>query len=216
MHDYYARLFREMNRGLLRFSKQQIGVSLMVGIASAFVGEHLGTINPNLVRRSALVSVACYAVIFIGRALWGIIITPVKLDQQRVAEIQSRNSEIRTKQDRVTALEEALSKKHPHDEHKERQLLTLLGSFTEKERDALSWLLDNGETRDHDLPNTDDTHEAINKGCKTSPQLVIRRIEHLPGGNPSYYRINPNYESAIRDFFHPPSRSVRPPVRELP
>jgi len=63
---------------------------LAVGIASAFVGEHLGTIDSKLIWRSALVSVVCYGAIFVVRAAWALVATPVKLDQH-LLELAAKN-----------------------------------------------------------------------------------------------------------------------------
>jgi hypothetical protein len=219
MSEYYARLFKEVGCGLLRFWKEQIGVSVVVGVISAFVGEHLGTIDSKSVWRSALVSIVCYTAILIARSLWGLAIAPATLDRQRsqeirgaeerrVSETAERDSRIARQHEVIVQQAEKLVRKHPHDAHIEWEIRESLEKLTQRETDFIRWLLDTGTVGRKEVANARfgdaDANLAVSKTAKI--QLVVSRPIHSANGQvvrDQIFQINEHHREALRNLLHP-------------
>lgn len=203
-------------------------MSLLVGIGSAFVGGTLGTIDGKLILRSALVSVVCYGSIFVARALWGMIVAPVKLDQQiqvefdnldrqRKAELQAKENDLAKTRTREIELKELLSAKHPHDEYLQSAVSDALGRLSDRERDFVRWLLDAtraGQGQIHEAGFTSHV-EALGVLRKTANIQLLTYDSFRPGNGQvemdRFYQINPGLVNALRNVLHSPLRPVTPP-----
>jgi hypothetical protein len=241
MREYYGRLFGEVKRDLVRFWKAQIAVSLVAGIAFALVNGWQGTIRSTLtdvnIWKYSLSVTFIYMLILAARGAFAIVEVPVKLDQQRQAELaisdQRRineladlnrgiasergvwaNGAVDTNAD-LADCREQLARKHPHDEAKEAHVRASLVKLNEEDIKALGWLLDNGETHEIDFPKRDipTFHVAMGKASlQISPKLVVFRqgtdLARRMAGADIWYKINPNYEEALKNVLHPPSRQI--------
>jgi hypothetical protein len=134
------------------------------------------------------------------------------LDQQRVAEIESKDSEIKGKHARVTALEDALSRKHPHDAHLERTVYDAVAKLTGQEITFLGWLLDHGRAGNSPIQAS---------GFRGIPSSVAEKTGHFlitfesyrPGDGAietdRFYYINPTVRDVLKNTLYPP-RPVPP------
>jgi hypothetical protein len=159
MWVYYLRYLIEVWKDLRRFWKEQIAVSLTVGVINTVAGGGAGTIDRALVRKYILVSVASYAVLFAVRGCWALLKAPVNLDRERAAQLEQldrRRLGEMTERDRQSAEErgrwargftdlnselaecrEALARKHPADAHKEQEIGRWV---TELNKKSCEWL----------------------------------------------------------------------------
>lgn len=186
------------------FWRGQVAVSLFAGIVTAIFGGGIGTIAPHLVRASAVAVVVGYLAMLGIFFVFAVMRAPVNLDRQRASEIAEKDLALVEKDTKIAVLQEVISRKHPADEYKENQVRSMIRIFNGEDLEMLRLLLHSGEMNEGPF-NRDMIGKA--KGCG----LVNERIERTVGGNYTFYRINPNYEEALKDILHPP-RPVGPPT----
>jgi len=118
------------------------------------------------------------------------------------AEMQSRHADLLSN---IEGLKSTLSRKHPHDEHKEAQVKTVLSCLSEVERRAIIWLLDAGKVSRGRLQQMGFNADLMmnNRECS----VLLAYDSHCPGNGTveldRFYYINPNMTDAVRNVIHP-------------
>jgi len=164
-------------------------------------------------------------------ALWGLVfiahaaLTPARLDREcakgfnevidrHVKEFQAKDAALNEYAKKVAVLEEALSKKHPHDEYLETRVRDALGKLEERERQFIVWLFNNGHANNaliHTAGFTGLPESIINK---TGEAHLLYYDPIRPGNGlvemDRLYDINPKFSPALKDVLYPP-RPVTPP-----
>ena len=108
---------------------------------------------------------------------------------------------------RISALEAEISRKQPHDEHKEALVRDALGELGEQDRAVLLWLLDNGRVR-RGIIQARGFYNVDGLNDKAGLALIVH--DDISGEMNAYHQINPEYKDALRNVLYPP-RSVTPP-----
>ncbi len=219
MREYYSRFFREVWTDISLFGKGQIVVGLTAALIQIFREGQTGAIGSKSVMPSVLAAVLGYGVVCLAKLAFILIRTPVKLDQQRVSEIDGkdsviaeRDSVLTKKQEQVRELEGALSKKHPHDEHLENKAWSMFENLEIPERNFITWLLDAGEANNARVQIAGFREVAATLAHRTH---LLDYTPIKPGNGlvemDRIYRINPSYREALKNVLRFPSRPVTPP-----
>lgn len=101
----------------------------------------------------------------------------------------------------VCGLEEALAKKDPADEYKERQVREWLEPFAVEEVECIRWLLHHGESDENDF-NVSGTDARV-LGRALDKGIVTGLVKSSPRGTGTAYRIAENYRDAVKSVLHP-------------
>jgi hypothetical protein len=199
MREYYIRFLKEMQGKVFEFGKTQIIVAIGAGVVTAAL---------TAIRQQAPLSVALWSV---GLALIGYLVmlvlffiravfnAPVSLDRQRAATQEKLEREIWT-------LTQALSR-NPHEEQLEGKVRTAIEGLNEAGREALRWLLDSGGA------NMGHIHAAGFREGLNELAPVMNPVQLLigsPQGTDTFFQINPNLKSAVKNVLFPPDRPTLP------
>jgi hypothetical protein len=213
MREYYSRFWREVRRSVFVLWKAQIGVGLFAGVISAIVTAIRQQSPLGVALWSIAISVIGYLTFLTLALMYSMLFAPVRLDQQRESEIQGKDAQVRAKQARVIELEDALSRKHPRDEHREQLVASVLGNLEEDDRQFLTWLLHAGRSGRQAIGMAGFGNIPEQTRDRTaSISLVTVEIIYSANGlveRDRYYQINPQLEAALTDLLHPP-RPVAP------
>ena len=193
---------------MLLFFKGQVAVSLVAGIFAVIIAAiltvHIGPIIDRIATISIIAVIGGYllvVVIFLGYA---IVRAPVNLDQNRTSEIAAKESRINSSQIKISELTGLLSKKHPHDVHKEAEVTKALAAMNTQQIAALTKLLDAGEMpRGHLQAMGLDADKMLNRN-DFPPLLTYRSFR--PGNGTvemdRFYSINPNMVESLRNVIY--------------
>jgi hypothetical protein len=179
---------------------------------------------------SALLQIALISVLGFLALWWVVLVVTITLAPSRLdaetrsthaLQISALQEEIERGKDALAgavrkskALEEELSRKHPHDAHLETQVVEALQKLNEHERRFVRWLLDSGRIPSGRVQTAGfhGLQEQLNQ--RAGIDLITHEIERAANGMEidRSHEINPSYLLALKNVLHPPRPNAPPPA----
>jgi hypothetical protein len=227
MREYYTQFFAEVRRTVFAFWKAQVIGGMFAGVVAVILAAIVGRDPWHIVITAATFVVAGYLALLSVGVIHSVISAPVtldkqgrdaftKLNQQRVAEISTKDqafsarlneveAQLAKSANEVIALQLEVSRRHPADDYKEAHARKLLSELTVEEIEFVKWLLHAGEIHASRLLGSNCSQDAISgvltKGRRNG--LIIDRIERHGGGTELYSSINSSYVETLKAILHP-------------
>jgi hypothetical protein len=143
---------------------------------------------------------------YIGSVIISFCRAPKLLDDERQVTMDLKDSQLLEQKDLVANLQDALGKKYPRDEYREKILVDLLSTLPPEDLRFLQWLLQAGRSNRQAIGQAGfgGMEEGVLHFTKDSG-LVKKQVVNTANGIGEIdreYWINPNFELALSNFFH--------------